>query len=214
MRICEILADDAVQQPTSTKFQSLDTIAKDPNTLVNVWGPRLTQLQSRCNAMLSTLIKTAGAKWSSQLTGTSVTVQSNDQYIQADAQTRKVSVDLTVFWDAPDATLAFAIAHELGHIALGHIDDVANIAPAQSRKDELDADNFGVSLAKSLGYNAAQVFKFMNSKEELDQQDRQTRLPNSTHPSNAQRIQRAQQQGFKLSKGGQQQMDVLQQHLA
>ena len=54
----------------------------------------------------------------------------------------------------------------------------------------------------------------MSSKEELDQQDRLTRFPNSTHPSNAQRIQRAQQQGFKLSKGGQQQMDVLQQHLA
>jgi hypothetical protein len=37
---------------------------------------------------------------------------------------------------------------------------------------------------------------------------------NSTHPSYDQRIDRAKKSGFKLSKGGQQQIDALQQHLA
>jgi Zn-dependent protease with chaperone function len=117
-----------------------------------------------------------------------------------------------VFWDAPDATLAVAIGHELGHIALAHVG--APATPAISRKDEFDADDFGIRLARLLGYDTAELFKFMHDKEEYDVTNTLSSMPNSTHPNFNQRIDRAKKSGFKLSKGGQQQIDALQQHLA
>lgn len=225
MKICEILEDTvapAVQPPAvnpaatpstpAKKFQNYDTLQKDPQALVTTWAPRLDQLQSRCNTMLARLIQAAGPKYARQLAGTTVAVKSTEQYLQASPEDRAIIIDITVFWDAPDATLAVGIGHELGHIALGHLG--AAPTPQQSRKDEFSADDFGIRLAKALGYNTAEVFKFMHSKEEYDFTNAISRLPNSTHPTYDQRIQRAKKSGFKLSKGGQQQIDALQQHLA
>lgn len=220
MRIYEILEDTPPVEPTqptatpttpAKKFQSLDTLQKDPEALVTTWAPRLDQLQARSNAMLSRLIQAAGPQYSRQLAGTTVTVRSTNQYLQATPEDRSIIIDITVFWDAPDATLAVGIGHELGHIALGH---VGTPTPQQSRKDEFSADDFGVRLAKLLGYNTAELFKFMHSKEEYDWTNLISSQPSSTHPTYQQRIDRAKKAGFKLSKGGQQQIDALQQHLA
>jgi len=220
MRIYEILEDTppgVPTQPTATpttpakKFQDLATLQKDPEALVTTWAPRLDQLQARSNAMLSRLIKAAGPQYARQLAGTTVTVRSTNQYLQATPEDRSIIIDITVFWDAPDATLAVGIGHELGHIALGH---VGTPTPQQSRKDEFSADDFGVRLAKLLGYNTAELFKFMHSKEEYDWTNLISSQPSSSHPNYQQRIDRAKKAGFKLSKGGQQQIDALQQHLA
>jgi predicted Zn-dependent protease len=218
MKIIEILEPTAEPTTTATpttpakKFQDIATLQKDPDALVNTWAPRLNQLQARCNSMLARLVQAAGAPWAKKLAGTTITVRSTDQYVQANAQDRTIIIDITVFWDAPDATLAVAIGHELGHIALAHIG--APATPAVSRKDEFDADDFGIKLAKLLGYNTAELFKFMHSKEEYDWTNFVSSMPNSTHPNYQQRIDRAKKAGFKLSKGGQQQIDALQQHLA
>lgn len=190
------------------EYQDLETIKKDPAT----WGPRIDQLQQRCDSMLGKLARTAGPSWAQQIAGTKINVRSNDQWLQANAGNRSISIDLTVFWDAPDDVLAFAIAHELGHIALAHTDDAA---PAQSRQEELDADDFAVRLCQALGYTKAGLFKFLHKKQsDYDYINTITKLPNSSHPSYDQRINRAGQQGFKLSKGGIQQMNTLQTHLA
>jgi Zn-dependent protease with chaperone function len=216
MKIIEIITEAEIAPVTAAvptkKFQSLDTLNKDPAALVNTWAPRLSQLQARCNTMLANLIKAAGPQWAKKLAGSKITVRSTDQYVQANARDRTIIIDITVFWDAPDATLAVAIGHELGHIALAHVG--APATPTISRKDELDADDFAIQLARQLGYDTAEVFKFMHSKEEYDYINAITDLPNSTHPTYDQRIDRAKKQGFKLSKGGQQQIDALQQHLA
>ena len=226
MKIIEILEDaqpvavepdTAVPAPTATvppitrKYQSIDALKKDPATLVNTWGPRITQLTARANSMLARLIKAAGPAWANKLAGSTVVVQSTDQYASATVEERVVTLDITVFWDAPDATLAVAIGHELGHIALAH---GVIINPVKGRQEEMDADSFGIRLAKILGYNTAELFRFMHDKEEYDLENALSKLPNSSHPSYDQRIQRAKKQGFKLSKGGQQQIDALQQHLA
>ena len=220
MKIYEILEPTTEPtQPTTTatptapakKFQDIATLQKDPQALVTTWAPRLDQLQARCNTMLARLIKAAGAPWAKKLAGTTITVRSTEQYLQANAQDRTIIIDITVFWDAPDATLAMAIGHELGHIALGH---VGTPTPQQSRKDEFSADDFGVKLAKLLGYNTAELFRFMHSKEEYDYTNFLSSMPDSTHPNYQQRIDRAKKAGFKLSKGGQQQINALQQHLA
>jgi len=200
-----------VPPPITRKYQSIDALKKDPDTLANTWGPRITQLTARANSMLARLIKAAGPAWAKKLAGTTVVVESTDQYASATVQERVVTLDITVFWDAPDATLAVAIGHELGHIALAH-GEIIN--PVKGRQEEMDADSFGIRLAKILGYNTAELFRFMHSKEEYDLENILSMHPDSSHPSYDQRIQRAKKQGFKLSKGGQQQIDALQQHLA
>jgi len=190
-----------------------ETLRKDPQTLVKVWAPRMQALEQRCNATLTKLIRLAGPSWARQLAGTAIEVKSNRQYIQSDPENRYISIDLTVFWDAPPDVLAFAIAHELGHIALGHVED--NPAPEKSRQEEMDADDFAVRLCKALGYNKANVFKFMHTKKgELEYMKQLASQPNSTHPTYDQRMDRAKQQGFQLSKGGVEQMNALMTHLA
>jgi len=222
MKIREILEDATPPQPTGSliqlpatptrKYQSIDTLKKDPDALVTTWAPRMQQLQARCNSMLGKLIQAAGPQWAKKLAGSKITVRSTDQYVQANPKDRTIIIDITVFWDAPDATLAVAIGHELGHIALAHVG--APATPEISRKDELDADDFAIRLARQLGYDTAEVFKFMHSKEEYNFTNAISKMSNSTHPSYDQRIERAKKSGFKLSKGGQQQIDALQQHLA
>jgi predicted Zn-dependent protease len=194
------------------EFVNYDKLIKDPE-LETVRVPRMQKLQQRCNSMLARLMRTAGSAWAQQLAGTSIRVESNDQHIQADPEGRSISIDLTVFWDAPEDVLAFAIGHELGHVALGHV-GVPN-SPEESRRDESNADQFGVRLCKALGYNKAGVFKFLYGKQgEIEKLNRQTSQPNSTHPSVTQRMDRARQQGFQLSRGGVQQMHTLMTHLA
>jgi Zn-dependent protease with chaperone function len=193
------------------EYKPYDELIKDKEALVNVWGPRLEQLQQRANAMLNKLARTAGPAWAKQLAGTQLVVQSNDQYLQANAENKSISMDITVFWDAPDDVLAFAIAHELGHIALGHVGDVT---PVQSRKEELAADDFAVKLCKALGYNKAGLFKFMHNKEAYFWSNLKSSSADSTHPNFDQRINRAKKQGFQLSKGGIQQLNTLKTHLA
>ena len=215
MKIIEIITEQdtvaATPAAPAKKFQSLDTLNKDPEALVTTWAPRLDQLQARCNAIMARLIKAAGPKYARQLAGTTIDVRSFEQYLQANAQTRKITIDLTVFWDAPDATLAVAIGHELGHIALAHL---GTPTPQQSRKDEFSADDFGIRLAKALGYDTAELFNFMHDKEQYFWTNFQSMQSTSTHPSFDQRIDRAKKSGFTLSKGGQQQINALQQHLA
>lgn len=196
------------------EYIGLDDLQKDPDTLVNVWEPRLQNLQSRCNQMLAKLIRASGS-WAKKLQDVTIEVHSNEQYIQADTDNRSISIDLTVFWDAPDDILAFAIGHELGHIALAHTTPYNQQTPAKSRQQELDADDFGVMLAKSLGYNKASIFRFMHAKKgEYELYNLMTKQPHSTHPTYQQRMNRAQQKGYQLSRGGIQQMNTLLTHLA
>jgi len=205
-------------------YEPIEKLEKDPETLVNVWAPRLNELTARANKMLAQLARAAGPQWAESIKGTDIGVVSNKDYAQSSPEDRQIRIDLTVFWDADDATLAFVIAHELGHIALGHFGgyDKEAATPEEKRKyaagyrqQELDADSFAIRLAKMLGYNKAEVFKFMHKqKEQYAYLELLTKNPNSTHPTFQQRIQKARQDGFQLSKGGIQQLKALTSHLA
>ena len=196
----------------------------NPEQAQKVWTPRYRELTARCQVLLRQLIAAAGSKWAPLLKGTTIRVVSSDNYAQASAISRMIAIDLSVFWDAPDAALAFTIAHELGHIALEHgvgtDDESADYktqlrVAAQYRQDELNADEFAVRICKVLGYNKAEVFKFIAQNEaELKLFDLLTQSPTSTHPSQKTRIERARMNGFQLSRGGIEQMNVLKQHLA
>lgn len=195
-----------------TKLNSFLPKKERDRQLVMSWGPKLTQLQARCNKMLPQLVAAAGTSWADKLKGTVVTVRSLGAYVNAETDNRVVNIDVTVFWDAPDATLAFAIGHELGHIALGH-GEITDLA--KGRQEEFDADDFGVTIAQSLGHNRAEVFRFMHRKKgEYEQNNKWASEPDSTHPTYTDREQRQQNKGFQLSKGGLEQIDALLTHLA
>ena len=194
------------------EYKDLVKVPVDAGELQKVWVPRMTELQKRADQLLAKLIRAAGPQWAQRLQGTQVKVVSNENYAQSDSDNRRITIDLTVFWDAPEDTLAFVIGHELGHIAMDHGDEVA---PAQSRQEEHDADDFGIRLAKLLGYNKAEVFKFLHKqKSEYDYIEALSKSPNSTHPTYQQRINKARLNGFQLSQGGIQQMQTLTSHLA
>ena len=119
--------------------------------------------------------------------------------------------------------MAFAIGHEIGHIALDHsggTDDNADYntklkLSQQSRQDELDADLFAINVCKVLGYNRAEILKFITQNEEEYQQlERELQSPLSSHPTHKMRIDRARMNGFQLSKAGIDQMNALKSHLA
>ena len=207
MRAKEFLITEADYQPiASISDQQFEKI----------WVSRFQSLQQRCTAMLQRLIKASSQP--EELKGVTVTVESNDRYIQSSPQDRSISMDLTVFWDAPDDVLAFAIGHELGHIALKHPDELA-VDPATTRQEELDADQYGIRLAMKLGYKKAAAFKFMAGKKgsglyNLDMSGAQQQDPNSTHPLIRTRANIANQSGFKLSRSNIDQLDQLMTHLA
>lgn len=194
----------------------------DPETVKKVWEPRWQELNQRSQAMLRKLIMAAGPEFANDLKGTRLRIRTNHNYAQASAITKDIVLDLSVFWDAPDAALAFAIAHELGHIAFDHInpadsDDESEglKSSAVSRQQELDADTFAVRLCKVLGYNKAEIFKFITQNEqEYRQLEKELQSPLSSHPTHKMRIDRARMNGFQLSKAGIDQMNALKSHLA
>jgi hypothetical protein len=197
-------------------YQPIEPILANQQQFEKIWLPRFQSLQQRCTAMLQRLIKASSQP--EELKGVTVTVESNERYIQSSPQDRSISIDLTVFWDAPDDVLAFAIGHELGHIALKHPDELA-VDPAATRQEELDADQYGIRLAMKLGYKKAAAFKFMAGKKgagmyNLDMGGALQQDPTSTHPLIRTRASNANQTGFKLSRSNVDQIDQLMAHLA
>lgn len=201
----------------------LSMATTDPQQFEKVWVPRYQELTQRCQDMLRKLVAAAGPNWAQRLRGSTVRVVSNQVYAGADSDSKMVSIDLSVFWDAPDSVLAFAIAHELGHIAFGHTgadtssNDYAKRVQAAkiSQQQELDADTFAIQLCKVLGYNRSELFKFISKNEQEYQLFKlMLQSPTDTHPTYKERVERARKNGFELSRGGIQQMQALQQHLA
>ena len=210
MKIREIIQEG---QFVDLRNQNLHlSVTKRADVILKNWGPKITALQQRVDLLLPKLIAAAGPKYAAQLQGVKIDVGFEAGYAGAYSQSRKVVLDITVFWDAPDDTLIWATAHELGHIVLGHL--AIDQPPTKSRQEEFDADDFATAVAKSMGYNRARVFAFFHSKkEEYEAVVRRTQQSDSTHPSYIDRIQRARDQNFYLSKGGIEQLNSLLQDL-
>lgn len=138
-----------------------------------------------------------------------------------------VRVDYTQLGDAPDNVLKFLLAHEAGHVVMGHY---KTVKPPQSRQEELDADSYAVQLLQQMGITKAPVFVWLHRKKDAlgktryqDNLDWDQLNPSyyntnsdkgSTHPSYPQRFDHAAQQGFELSRANTGQIDTLLAHMA
>jgi len=210
MRIKEILegeylgADPYVKNPA-------DEYQRDKNKqriMTPDWQQKKTALEARCQAIYNQLVKVADPKLLQRLSQVKVEV-STSPFGPAYSFIDLISIDITAFWDAPDDALAFAIGHEMGHIVKDH---THNKVSSVNKAQELEADQYGINLAKKLGYNKAVVFKFVYSKEDYKRAN--TPNPQADHPTIDQRSKKAKKLGFELSKAGQEQLADLQQALA
>lgn len=205
-------------------WQELETYREtNPIEYERVWVPRITELQGRCNNILSKIYSVLAKmpKWSkfAKTTPVKIIVDALSENMNAVVGSdRAIYVDVSVFWDAPDSVLVFVLAHELGHIVLKHPE--SNASPALSRKQEYEADLFAIQLCKSMGFNSSQFFTFVNNiKTKSDRIEKQLRDEEAesdstaSHPSDRQRMERAKKYKFHLSRGGIEQLNTLSQHL-
>ena len=194
MRIQEILEGERLSTDQVIKARNYKT----------VWVPRIKALEPRCHAIVDRIIKTGRYRGKRPviLVGVEDTIAAVNPMIGLVelGSLPRMRIDVTVFWDAPDETLTFVIAHELGHVHLGH-DPTKDETPQQSRQQELAADAFAAEIMKLFGYSQASVFRFMHSKEQkYREQERWNARPDSTHPTYDQRIQQGREMGIKLTR--------------
>jgi hypothetical protein len=210
------------------QYKSIDTLNKDPDSIQKIWVPRMSDLESRCYNILKSFI---GAVSQSnpeyarviQLIKVKISLgdkifhQGNAANAQGTAQisptgqksfhSGTITLEATVFWDAPDDTLAFILGHECGHLVMLH-----GFSPASNARDnEMEADLIGASLAKNIGYNRARFFQFLFN---LRADRLRNGSPNDPHLEPVDRVKFLKQRAdFELSRNSIQYIDSLAQQL-
>jgi predicted SnoaL-like aldol condensation-catalyzing enzyme len=188
------------------EYQTVDQVQAAKGSYTRLWVPRIANLKLRCEQILKQVAQAAPNPVQRM---PRIDVDLHDTYaalspMKASGYTPILKIDVTVFWDAPDETLTFVIAHELGHLVLDH-DPGNDGAPA--RNEELAADAYAGKIMQKLGLNQARVFRFMHSKQsDYEQQERANRKPTSTHPTYQQRQQQMRDMGLKITHGGAEQL--------
>jgi len=208
------------------QYQSSSEIS--PEQIQQIWKPRKVELKNRCYAILK-LFADSSVKthpdWTKVIQQIKVEVtlgdssfrQGNPARTNVSVSTRngkiiginsnQIILEATVFWDAPNDTLAFILGHECGHLVMKHA-----ISPPDKGKDnEMEADLIGANLAKKIGYDRASFFQFLhNAKAEQIRNG----SPNDPHPEPIDRVRMLKQKAdFELSKNSIDYIDSLAQQL-
>ncbi len=189
------------------EYQTIDQIQAAKGSYTRLWVPRKAELRARCEEILKRVVQAAQPRPVPRMPRLDVDL--HDTYaalspMKASGYTPILKIDVTVFWDAPDETLTFVIAHELGHLLMDH--DPGN-SGAPARNEELAADAFAGEIMKKLGLSQARVFRFMHSRQsDYEQQERANRNPQSNHPTYKQRIDQMRDMGLKITHGGAEQL--------
>lgn len=194
----------------------------------------MAALKSRCQAILMKFMKIEQQRSAPQPSERQAILSSVDiQVINDPAQglsswageSPDIRVDYNQFDDAPDNVLTFLLAHECGHIVIGHTQ--ANLPAQQKQQQEFDADSYAIKMCTALGVTQAPAFAWLGRKKNiLGRTDHETvmgwqndpaqaeRYRNATHPTHQQRFDAARGQGFDLSKAPTDQIDTLLSHMS
>ena len=183
------------------------------------------QFKDHCLGIIKNLSRYVGPteKQILDIIRVTVTTDPRDQ-VYALARTGDIVIDYVAFCDAPDNVLTFLLAHEIGHIVMGHH---SKVTPQVSQQQEIDADDYAIQLCNAIGITKAPVFTWLHRKKDelgrtefedyldwdLDPANAET-IKNSTHPSYPVRFDNAAKQGLKLSKANTDQIDTLLSHMS
>jgi len=191
-----------------------------PEQIQQIWKPRMVELEARCYQILKSFVQ-AQPEYKQVIEKIKINTTLGDSvFHQGNAANSRTSsrvvngkpvgipagqigLETTVFWDAPNDTLAFILGHECGHIIMNH-----GFSPASKARDnEQEADMIGASLAKKIGYNRADFFKFLfNAKAE----QLRNGSPNDPHLEPTDRVKMLKQKAdFELSKNSVEYIDSL-----
>ena len=151
----------------------------DPK-IKEIWLKRQKALQARSIKVLNKILSVMPEDQQKLVAGVKVYVPityslADIAHVGAD---KIIEVDLGTFWDLSDSTLAYTIAHELGHIYFNAIKKYrfgdSWETPAKKRRkvqEELDCDEYGARLAYTAGFNpidAGKEFTEESKKERYD----------------------------------------------
>jgi hypothetical protein len=209
------------------QYQSSSEIS--PEQIQQIWKPRMAELQIRCQKILNSFVQTCSSSkpdFAKVIRNIKIKLTLGDntfhqgnvaradygprpgtQGVPKDVPYGQIILETTVFWDAPNDTLAFMLGHECGHIIMLHGLNGSN----NPRNNEEEADMIGAFLAQKIGYNRANFFKFLfNAKAEQIRNG----SPNDPHPEPIDRVRMLKQKAdFELSKNSIDYIDSLAQQL-
>jgi hypothetical protein len=183
------------------------------------------QFQSHCLGIIKNLSRYVDPteKQILDIIRVKVTTDPRDQ-VYALARTGDIVIDYEELGDAPDNVLTFLLAHEVGHIVMGHR---GKVTPQVSQQQEIDADDYAIRLCTAMGITKAPVFTWLHrKKDELGRTEFEdyldwdlnpanaAEIEKSTHPSYPVRFDNAAKKGLKLSKANTDQIDRLLAHMS
>jgi len=210
------------------QFTPIEKLNNNSQTIQNTWKPRATELEVRCYKILDLFkntIRDSNPEWANVIDNIKMKITIGDSRFQgamADYGNRpgthgvpkgvpygQIILDTTVFWDAPNNILAWILGHEAGHIIQLH-DASDNTSWQKKRDNEHEADIIGAALAKKIGYNKAEFYKFFFNQriDFIKNAD-----PTHFHPEPKERAKVLKQHDFELSKNAVDYIDSMGQQL-
>lgn len=157
----------------------------------NFYREKISDLQWRASRILGNLKETLASKNAAaykKIENKKVTVF---YYKWLAGVTEKgLELDVTVFWDLPDDSIACTLGHELAHIVLGHNSNVNN------KQEEHAADLWGAKLAQQAGYSVEEALRGVYEA------GGQYGKGSASHPSYTERVLHLRKNGYPLKING------------
>lgn len=180
-----LAATAAVSPALAGQYQSWNKWADDEK-LLQLWDKRWRELSVRLKRVVKKLYSVATPDQMKMFNGIEYMVDQTSGSATYNLTDRVIVLDLSIFWDLSDDSIAYTIAHELGHAYFEHGGYNDN-TPEDNHKQELMADAFGAKLAYKAGYDPRKCFSDFS-------QVSKKRPGSDTHPGYQDRINHIKKQ--------------------
>ena len=161
------------------------------------------KLQSRVNLIYNKLLQVFSKNHYDRLKNLKVIVTYEPGFASASTHyflglktTEGMTLDVTVYYDLPDDTIACTLGHEIAHLLLNH-NNRSIKSNISSQQKEHDADKLGIEIAQRAGYDIQHAFRGLWDSGPSSS----AQTGGKTHPGLIQRLNFLRQSGFKQAGG-------------
>lgn len=162
------------------------------------------KLQSRVNLIYKKLIQVFTKNHVDRLKNLKVTVtyepgfaSASTHYFLGFKTHESVELDVTVYYDLPDDSIACTLGHEIAHLLLNHSNSRSPNSTIPPHQKEHDADKLGMEIAQRAGYDIRHAFRGLWDAGPSSS----AHTGGKTHPGLIQRLNLLRQSGFKQAGG-------------